>query len=464
VDRQPDLGMDRMRPDGDRRRPADPYLPGHGDPGHRVLHYHLELDYRVAGNRLAGEATLTVETLDEVGSLTLDLAGLRVAAVLLDGRRTTRYTHRDRRLVIRLDRPAPRGRRITVQVRYSGSPRPLRGRWGEVGWEELDDGLLVAGQPNGAPTWFPCNDRVADKATYTLEVTCESPYTVLANGTLTRRRVHSSRTTWRYEQREPMAGYLASLQIGRYEVEQVGAASTGADLLLACPPRLRRLAGHDLGRQQQMMTAFERWFGPYPFERYTAVVTDDELEIPLEAQTLSVFGANHLDGRRGHERLVAHELAHQWFGNSLTVGSWRDIWLHEGFACYAEWLWSQDGGGPSADAIARRERARLAGQPQDLLLGDPGPDLMFDDRVYKRGALTLHAVRLTVGEEAFADLLRSWSDGHRHRTVTSAGFRQYAGERTGVDLEPLLSAWLDRRPLPSLPASSAGGDVRRAPA
>ena len=431
-----------------RHLPVDSYLPGHGDRGFRVLHYDLVLDYRVATNRLAGEATLQVETVAEVSSLALDLAGLRVGAVYVDGRRTTRFSHRDRKLTIRLDRPVGAGRRLSLVVRYSGNPRPLQGRWGAVGWEELEDGLLVAGQPSGAPTWFPCNDRPDDKAPYRIEVSCESPYTVVANGTLVEHRVQSSRTTWAYEQPEPMASYLASVQVGRYHLEASAGAPT---LLLACPPRLRRLAEHDLGRQRQMLTGFERLFGPYPFDRYTVVVTDDELEIPLEAQTLSVFGANHLDGRRGSERLVAHELAHQWFGNSLTLGSWRDIWLHEGFACYAEWLWSQESGGPSADTIARREHARLARLPADLVLADPGPDLMFDDRVYKRGALTLHAIARVVGEQAFADLLRGWAVDHRHATVSTAGFRRFVVARTGVDLDGLLTAWLDCRPLPPLP-------------
>ena len=105
-----------------------------------------------------------------------------------------------------------------------------------------------------------------------------------------------------------------------------------------------------------MIALFEGLFGPYPFDAYTVVVTDDDLEIPLEAQGLSVFGANHMDGRRGSERLVAHELAHQWFGNSLTVGLWRDIWLHEGFACYAEWLWSEASGGRTAARAGARPR------------------------------------------------------------------------------------------------------------
>ena len=120
-----------------------------------------------------------------------------------------------------------------------------------------------------------------------------------------------------------------------------------------------------------MMKLFVKLFGPYPLSTgYTVVVTDDDLEIPLEAQGISIFGANHCDGTRSSERLIAHELAHQWFGNSVTVRRWRDIWLHEGFACYAEWLWSEESGGRSADELgaalppaARRTRRRTCCWP-----------------------------------------------------------------------------------------------------
>jgi aminopeptidase N len=179
------------------------------------------------------------------------------------------------------------------------------------------------------------------------------------------------------------------------------------------------------------------------------VVTKDHLEMPLEAQGLAMFGANHIDGMLGLERLVAHELAHQWFGNSLTLGRWKDIWLHEGFACYAEWLWSERSGGEPADVHARRHHRRLTGDAQDLLLADPGPAVMFDDRVYKRGALALHALRLTLGDDTFFAMIRGWVVEHRFGTVSTELFEEHAAGygSTGA----LLAAWLHEALLPDLP-------------
>jgi len=221
----------------------------------------------------------------------------------------------------------------------------------------------------------------------------------------------------------------------------------------------------DFGRQRDMMKLFCKLFGPYPFGSYTVVVTDDPLEIPLEAQGISVFGSNHVDGRRGSERLVAHELSHQWFGNSLTPSRWQDIWLNEGFACYAEWLWSEESGGLSAAQQVSKAHSRLAGLPQDLVISDPGPELMFDDRLYKRGAITLHVLRQQLGDDAFFELLRAWTRAHRHGSVTAAEFRALAAS-SATDagaVQAIFSAWLDSAALPPLQrtAGRRRGRLRR---
>jgi aminopeptidase N len=419
------------------------YFPGHGDHRYGVLHYDLTLKYRVPANRLDGTARLTVSSAGPLTTLDLDLGQLRVSGVTVDGV-PARYSHSQGKLRVTVPRLLPVGARADVEIRYSGSPVPVRSSWGGLGWEELSDGALVASQPIGAPSWFPCNDRPDDKASYRISVTTASAYHVVANGELVAKRRASGTTTWVYDQIEPMASYLTSVQIGRYQLSDVGGTR------LAHPARLATRVRHDFGRQNRMMALFTDLFGPYPFTGYTVVVTDDDLDIPVEAQGMSIFGRNHVDGARGFERLIAHELAHQWFGNSLTVACWRDIWLQEGFATYAEWLWSGASGGPSAADHARRWHQRLTQLPQDFVLSDPGATMLFDDRVYKRGALTLHALHRALGDQVFFPALRAWTAGYRHGNVTTQQFAAHVQRHAAQPVGPLLSAWLHDKQLPPL--------------
>ncbi|MGV9312704.1 M1 family metallopeptidase [Streptomyces sp. NPDC003691] len=463
---------------------SDSYLPQHGDDGYRVTAYDLDLEYVPHTGRLAGRATVHAVAARGLPVLALDLGAFRLHKVLVDGRRPARWTHRAGKLRITPGKPVPPGTAFTVEVRYQGVPQPVRTReWGELGWEQLDEGALVASQPHGAPSWFPCNDRPDDKAVYRIAMTAPTPYTVVANGRLVSRTAGASTTRWVYEQSAPMATYLATVQIGPYErvpvpgADEPGAAEQGAGAEAAAGgreaagpgvpqsaavprPLLGRFA-HDFARQGRMIALFEECFGPYPFDSYGVVVVADDLDVPVEAQGLAVFGANHVDGARGSERLIAHELAHQWFGNSLTVADWRHIWLNEGFAKYAEWLWSEASGGPAAAVLAARSRARLALLPQDLRLADPGLRRLFDDRVYERGALTLHALRTTVGDPAFTALLREWTAVHRHGLVTTEGFTALAERHAGAGaaggaeaVARLFRAWLQEKRLPELPVPS----------
>ena len=427
---------------------ADPYVPGHGDLSFDVTRYELDLDYDVDANRLAGTATLFCVAREDTAELRLDLHGLDVSKVTLD-RAPVKFRDRRDALVVRPAQPVPVGTPFVLTVRYAGHPAPLSsGALGSAGWEELEDGVIVAAQPHGAPSWFPCNDRPSDKATYRVSLAVDHGYRVVANGRLVSSRRRAGSVVWVHEQDQPMATYLAAVHVGRYELRT---DDGDVPLHTVFPARVGDALAGTLGEQRAMMETFTRLFGPYPFDAYTVVVTDDDLEIPLEAQGMSTFGANFLTGTWDSVRLVAHELAHQWFGNSLTLGHWRDIWLHEGFACYAEWLWSEESGGPTADEHAREHHARLAGLDQDLLLADPGPELMFDDRVYKRGALLLHALRLTVGDDAFVELLRGWTAKHAHGTVNTAAFVEFADLSTGRELGDLFDAWLQRQALPELP-------------
>ncbi|MCW2688559.1 MAG: peptidase, partial [Mycobacterium sp.] len=313
----------------------DPYLPNNGNFGYRVSRYELDLQYKVATNRLAGSATITAVTLAALRTFTLDLSdALAVTKVWVNGRRPAQFNCTGGKLHITLSSSLPAGAALSIIVRYGGSPRPIRSYWGDVGFEELTNGVLVAGQPNGAASWFPCDDHPSSKASYRIQISTDSPYRAIANGELVSRRVRAGHTTWTYEQAEPTSTYLVTLQIGMYDSHRLPKAPV--PMQAALPERLRRHFDHDFARQPQMMKLFVKLFGPYPLSTgYTVVVTDDDLEIPLEAQGLSIFGANHCDGERGSERLIAHELAHQWFGNSLTVADWRHIWLNEGFATYA---------------------------------------------------------------------------------------------------------------------------------
>lgn len=199
-----------------------------------------------------------------------------------------------------------------------------------------------------------------------------------------------------------------------------------------------------------MVAVYEDWFGDYPQEDLTIVVVDEDLEIPLEAQGLASFGLNHCE--ESEQRLIAHELAHQWFGNSVGLSRWEDIWLNEGFACFAEWVWSQESDGPTIAECAEQHHARLADLPQDLRLLDPGAVDMFDDRVYKRGALLLETLRRTLGDEVFRDLLRTWTDSRKHRLATTDEFTALADSVSPEPLDEIWQAWLHDTALPDLPA------------
>ncbi|MDX2540961.1 M1 family metallopeptidase [Streptomyces sp. WI04-05B] len=435
---------------------SDPYFPANGDARYRVHRYELALDYRPGPNRLAGTARINaIAGRSSLAEFQLNLGEFKIGRVRVDGK-AAHYTHRGGRLRVRPAKPLRTGAAFTVEVHWAGNPKPVNSPWGEIGWEELEDGALVASQPIGAPSWYPCNDRPADKASYQISITTPSAYSVVAGGRLLTRTTKASTTTWVYEQSAPTSSYLVGLSIGKYQTVLLGDPGLGGVPQHGhIPAELLPEFSRDFARQPAMMELFQELFGPYPFGEYAVVVTEEELDVPVEAQGLSLFGANHVDGARSSERLVAHELAHQWFGNSVSIADWRHIWLNEGFAKYAEWLWSERSGGRSAQQHAAVAHRLLSGRPQDLRLADPGRKLMFDDRLYQRGGLAVHAVRCALGDEAFFRMLRGWAGLHRGGSVSTGTFTAYAGRFAAEPLDELFAAWLYEGALPALPSSGA---------
>ncbi|MEG2422182.1 M1 family metallopeptidase [Glutamicibacter sp.] len=430
-------------------RILDEYTKHHGSPTYTVEHYDLSLVIKLASNLLDGRAMLRIRAVEDINEVALNLSGLKIIKATCQGRKVP-VAKKHHRMVVSLPAVVKAGERVELNLRYAGSPQAENGLWGELGWEELTDGILVSGQPVGASTWYPCNDHPSHKSSYRFEISADAGYRVVANGQLVDHRRSASRETWVYEQREPMASYLATVQIGRYSQIPF---DEGGHLVAYSVPGTEVPVRGAFAKQTAMAELFERKFGPYPFESYKIVVVDDELEIPLEAQGLSIFGKNHLSLQWEAQRLIAHEFAHQWFGNSLTPGRWKDIWLNEGFACFSEWVYSEEAQVMALDERARHAWAMLEGLPQDIMVGDPGPQDMFDDRVYKRGALALYALMRRLGETDFYTMLRQWTATHQHSTVSTQEFADLLGHYAPAEeIQDILDAWLFSEALPPFPA------------
>ena len=281
------------------------------------------------------------------------------------------------------------------------------------------EGATVAGQPEVSAGWFPVNDHPLDKASYSFDVTVPNGFEVAANGFLRDTDSHQGTTTWEWEADEPMASYLATIDIADWDVH-VGRRTTGlpvydaVDTTITGP--LRAEIDRALGRQDEALELLSDNFGAYPFDTVGAIVPNQEdLRFALETQTRPVYSKRFWRDAQGNPRnadfVIVHELAHQWYGDDVALGRWQDIWLNEGFATYAEWLWEEREGRGTPQEIFQ---ATYDDIPEDnafwsVVIGNPGVDLLFDDAVYVRGAMTLQALRNEVGDDAFFEILQTWA-------------------------------------------------------
>jgi aminopeptidase N len=344
------------------------------------------------------------------------------------------------------------GALFTVAVSYEGTPEPILSPAVSIplGWQQATGGTYVVSEPAGAEAWYPVNDHPCDKATYTFRVTVPKPYMAAANGQLQATQDNGSTTTYTWEARDPIASYLVTVDIGDF-VQQTAQGPDGLPIRNIFPRTLAGQAERTFAPQSDMIAFFNSRFGPYPFEAYGVVVIDADLGYALETQTLALFGRDLATRGSGSESEVAHELAHQWFGDSVSVKSWQDIWLSEGFAGYAQALWIEHTQGSAAydtDIQSMYRTVRGGGFPPP---GSPPATDLFNSGVYLRGALTLHALRKTVSDEVFFRSLQTYTSRYRYGNASTGDFRAVAEEVSGQNLEALFQAWLYDPAVPPLP-------------
>ena len=425
---------------------GDSLYPALGNGGYDVQHYSLALEVDVDRNELAGVATIDAIATDELDVFHLDLDGLEVLEVTVDGTDAT-VEREGHEVVITPDRPIADAAPFTVVMRYLGTPEPVDDPaidFDTIGWHRREDTVYVVSEPSGAMTWFPSNNHPTDKATFDFAITTDSDLTVVANGVLdgiAEAGGGQSTTTWRMD--DPMTSYLAAVYIGDFELRE-SVTDDGLRIRNYFPPAFADDLEGDFELTADVIDFFETLFGAeYPFDEYGSIVLPFSLGFALENQTISVHGLDATD-----PYTIAHEIMHQWAGNSITLGDWQDIWMNEGFATYLAYLYFEDRG-LSSDIEPVGMYAALRG-------GSVGPaevpiEELFGLSVYFRGGMALHALRVDVGDDVFGEILRAYYERFAGGDITTDEFLEVVDEIAGPDAVGVLDEWLYGDELPDFP-------------
>jgi aminopeptidase N len=425
--------------------PPDPFYPQAGNGGYDVEHYLIKLDVRERSRRVDGVTIITADSKQALSRFNLDYAGPRLRSITVDGQPAA-FARDGGELEVTPAATIADSTEFTVRVRYEGRPRTIGEPDGSRGgWHLTDDGAFVAGEPQGAAGWYPSNDHPTDKATFDFEITVPRKQKAIANGALAdvEPTPNGNRRTWSWDGgSEAMATYLATATTGRFSLDTTPQAEIPSWIAVD-----KRTSPGAVGRTGDVIVEFEQLFDvAYPFASTGGIVDRANVGYALETQTRPVYDSTPDD------TLVAHEIAHQWLGNLVTIRTWDEIWLNEGFATWAEWHWDFAEGGDSAAerlddfcSVADTNGSHYNPPPAAV----PGPAQMFDNTVYDRGAAALQALKELLEPGEFEAILQQWiADGvvDPYGTVTTADFIALTKDESTVPNPPLdefFTDWLE---------------------
>jgi aminopeptidase N len=425
---------------------GDPMFPLAGNGGYDVSNYSLTLDYAPAGNQLRGTAVITARATQNLSRFDLDFRMKdTVTRLLVNGAPASFSYEKEQELVITPAAMLGQGKTFTVTIDYAGQPVVVTDPDQSIeGWVPTDDGAFVVNEPQGSPGWYPVNDNPRDKATFEFRVSVPEGLTVMANGVLVSETHTGGKATWVWRETDPMAPYLATTTLGKFDLTR--SQTSGVPTYVAVDPQLAK--GQVLSKLPEAVDFYASIYGPYPFNSVGAIVDSAKyVGYSLETQTKPNFPYVP------DEATLVHELSHMWFGDSVTLKTWPDIWLHEGFATWSEWIWSERQGNKSAHQWFEQ----LYNTPEkDTRFWGPAvanfldPALLFNGTVYYRGGMTLQALREKIGDLAFFQLLRDWATQNRYGTVTTPQFIALAEKKSGQDLTQFFKVWIyqDEKPAP----------------
>lgn len=445
--REPDGAVGTIGDDGI----GDPYYPQSGNGGYQVDGYDVTAQYDPVSNEFSATTVITGSVLSTEGlsRFNLDLSeDLVVTAVTVDDAPASDFDQDGDELVVTPASLLPADAPLTVTVTYAGRPTTVdggTGGLGDGGWYHLNGGgALAVGEPFSASAWYPVNEHPSDPATFALTMTVPEGWQVISNGTqqtdgLPAPPAGSAVYRWAIDQ--PIASYLTTVYIDRFTVITDQLAD-GTPVISALGPTAQgdRAAAEST---RPVIEALQEWFGPYPFDSAGGIFPGADLGFALETASRPVYFAGTSIG------IVAHEQAHQWYGDSVTIDRWADICLNECFASYAEWLWDARTNGVDLDARWKVAMADVANKPAfwSSPLVDMGPGEEFT-RVYDRGPLALHALRAELGDDAFFALLKGWPQTYGGQVVDWAEFESYVSTIAGRDMTAFIDAWFRSTTIP----------------